>query len=175
MNNHTPVSKIRLHHRAPGHSTKFWITPDGRFHDTGGRYHFRWAQANAAWLKDHYGVKVAPYIDARDEDPLRIHLVCQGMVRVNHLVRTNRLRIEGMAGAFSEKVVAALQEFITRHREDVCAVRANRFEAGGRRYTPFERSLHLRQNPFDADTLAKIKDLCAFLQEEAGASKTAAS
>lgn len=125
---------VHFHFRGSGHTTKFWLLPDALLHDTEGEFHFRWAQHHAGYLNDTYGIAVSPYQNSHEENTVRKHLIRQSMVRLNHSAKSNGLCIEGVASAFTPKVVCALIALIRNHPDEMMFVQINRFDSTCHRY-----------------------------------------
>lgn len=108
-----------FHGKAPGNTSKFWFTPDGKLHDTGGIYHYRWAQRNWKTLKDEFGIDIGHLLESSDEDAVRRHLVAHGMTRVNHKARNNHFTVESGPEGYTDFVCEQLWDWILSHSWEI--------------------------------------------------------
>jgi len=127
---------VNFHRRAPGFTTKFWLFPDGHAYDTEGKMHFRWAQGQANFLRDGYQVKLGDLeLRSDDEQTVRLALIRQGMIRINHCCRQNKLTVEGCETFFTEAALAFLRRLVTANSDDIVSVSINSFNAEASAYT----------------------------------------
>lgn len=125
---------IVFHRRAQANTTKFWLLSNVCCYDTNGMLHFRWAQANARFLNSQYSVGMdKAQLESDDEQAVRIHLIKQGMIRMNHCARQNQLTIEGCLGSFDKAAERFLRKVVISHPEEISSVRISLFDAAATR------------------------------------------
>lgn len=126
---------ITFHNRGHGHSTKFWLLPDGQLHDTDGAYHYLWAQRHLSFLQEKYGITLNEALaKSTEEQPVRLALIQQKMVRVHHSGRRNLLTVEGTWQGLSEPVLRSLRTLITSQPDDITSVCVNCFNQSAESY-----------------------------------------
>jgi hypothetical protein len=127
----TPAPDIRLalfDGRSPHNTSKMWILPSGRVHNTEHNLHFRWALANRPLLAGTYGIDVAPLRDTSTEDEVRHHLIKQGLFRVNHDARRNLVTFEGLQSRFTPEIRATIAALVAAFPDCFAELRINLFD-----------------------------------------------
>jgi N-formylglutamate deformylase len=134
--NYVHPHAVNFHHRAQGNTTKFWLLPDGHCYDTDGMMHFRWAQAQKTFLRKHYGVRMSlKELQSDDEQSVRVHLICEGMIRINHCRRQNTLTVEGCKNSFTESALDFIRRLVVANGDDICFVTVNIFNGDASQYS----------------------------------------
>jgi hypothetical protein len=87
-----------------GLTSKMWIMRSGKLYSCGGQMHYQWALSKQRELTKNHGIDLEGFTYADDEQPVRVHLIKQGMFRVNHEHRGNRVTIEGCKRFFNRRV-----------------------------------------------------------------------
>jgi hypothetical protein len=97
------IEEAKFNGKSVGITSKMWILPNGRVATTGGDWHYQWALNNKENLE-----KMGITFEGKDENTIRKELIKQGMFRLNHEARSNRVTIEGVAKYYNSRIKDAI-------------------------------------------------------------------
>lgn len=112
------IKEAKFDGKSTGITSKMWIMKTGKVFSTGSNWHFRWAFGNQKMLEDNFGVSFDGISPKDEEQKVRIHLIRQGMFRLNHEVRGNRVTIEGSARYFNKRVKDSIIGLVMDNPDD---------------------------------------------------------
>jgi hypothetical protein len=124
------ISEASFNGEAIGLTSKMWIMKNGKVFSTGGNWHFQWAFQNRKMLEDKYGISFEGISEKDDEQKVRVHLIKQGMFRLNHESRGNRVTIEGVINYFNKRVKDTVVALVMDNDESISNLSIVLFDNG---------------------------------------------
>lgn len=124
------ISEASFDGKAIGLTSKMWIMKNGKVFSTGGNWHFRWAFQNKKMLEERYGISFEGISEKDEEEKVRIHLIKQGMFRLNHESRGNRVTIEGVINFFNKRVKDTIVALVMDNDESISNLSIVLFDNG---------------------------------------------
>ena len=104
--------------KAIGLTSKMWIMKTGKVFSTNGQWHYLWALQNKKMLEEQFFIDFSDLTTKSDEQTVRLHLIKQGMFRLNHEARGNRVTIEGLSKYFNKRVKDSILGLVMDNADD---------------------------------------------------------
>jgi hypothetical protein len=106
-----------------GNTSKMWITPTGKVFNTEHSFHYQWALRHREMLKSDFDINLVGLTEASGEDAVRLQMVRQGMFRINHEGKFNRVTCEGRISGFNAQIQQTLLDLVTRFPDHFAELR----------------------------------------------------
>lgn len=124
------ISEASFSGKAVGITSKMWIMKTGKVFSTGANWHYQWAFQNQKMLEDTFGISFEGINPNDDEQKVRVHLIKQGMFRLNHEARGNRVTIEGVINYFNKRVKDSIVALVMDNPDDFAFLNVTLFDNG---------------------------------------------
>jgi hypothetical protein len=119
--------------RAIGLTSKMWIMKTGKVFSTNGQWHYLWALQNKKMLEEQFFIDFANLTINSDEQTVRLHLIKQGMFRLNHEAKGNRVTIEGLSKYFNKIVKDSILGLVMDNADDFSYLNITLFDESAER------------------------------------------
>lgn len=126
------ISEADFSGKGHGITSKMWMTKSGRILSTGGAFHSQYAVQNKDKLKANFGVDLDGVESPEEEEmrrnygiwdqKIRVHMIKQGMFRINHEARGNKVTIEGLEKYFNAKVKDSIVRLVEENPWDIAFI-----------------------------------------------------
>lgn len=155
------ISEASFSGKAVGITSKMWIMKTGKVFSTGGGLHYQWAFQNKKMLEDTFGISFEGINLNDSEQKVRLHLIKQGMFRLNHEARGNRVTIEGVINYFNKRVKDSIVALVMDNPDDFALLNVTLFDDGARNVVK-QKSANL----FNMGEREKVDKIMEIIQEQ---------